>query len=331
VARVSRADQINRFLAGLQVGGAAVLSCSAESGRPVALRTTLSDGSVASAVIYCWNIRHSGGGRSAEERRVQMTGVPRPSLYPARGPVPLLLGYEEDEDVFAAWDATKHRHTLDPAARGGSNSIYIPHAILLEARQLGFASHERVVGAGVSEVVVAFRPDAADQYLRVASALRPTGQANVTATARAARGAPVKRAGLTATRVKVLRQVQQVVRSARFPGEVLSAYNDRCAFCGLGAKLVHAAHIKSVRDGGPDDVTNGLALCPTHHAAFDRFLVVVADDFTIAVNRRWATLLEDRDVQKLRGSLRKRLAVPKDPQLRPDLRFVRFHRSAAAR
>jgi putative restriction endonuclease len=260
-----------------------------------------------------------------------MTGVPRPSLYGIRGPIPLLLGYEEDEDVFAAWDATKHRHTRDPAARGGSNSLYIPHATLLEARQLGFASHERVVAAGVSEVVVAFRPDAADQYLRVAPALRPSGQANVSATARAARGAGVPRVGLTAKRVKVLRQVQQVVRSARFPGEVLSAYRDRCAFCGLGAKLVQAAHIKPVRDHGPDHVTNGLALCPTHHAAFDRFLVVVADDFTLAVNRRWATLLEDRDVRKLRGSLLKRLAVPKDPQLRPDLRFVRFHRSAAAR
>src|SRR5439155_12860306 len=81
VARVSRADQINRLLAGLQAGGATVLSCSVESARPVTLRATLSDGSVASTVIYCWNIRHSGGGRSAEERRVQMTGVPRPSLY----------------------------------------------------------------------------------------------------------------------------------------------------------------------------------------------------------------------------------------------------------
>lgn len=308
-----------------------MLSCSEESARPVALRVTLSDGSAASAVIYCWNIRHSGAGRSLEERRVQMTGVPRPNLYAAPGPIPLLVGYDEDEDVFAAWDATKHRRTRDPAARGGSNSLYIPHATLLEARQLGFASHERVVAAAVSEVVVSFRPDAADQFLRVAPALRPSGKANVTATARAARGAPVKPSGLATKRVKVLRQVQQVVRSARFPGEVLSAYSDRCAFCGLGARLVHAAHIKPVRRGGPDHVTNGLALCPTHHAAFDRFLVVVADDFTLGVNRRWVTLLEERDVSKLSKSLLKKLSLPKDPQLRPDLRFVRSHRRAAAR
>jgi putative restriction endonuclease len=260
-----------------------------------------------------------------------MTGVPRPTLYATRRPLPLLLGYEEDEDVFAGWDATKHRRTRDPAARGGSNSLYIPHATLLEARKLGFASHGRPVAAGVSEVVVAFRPDAADQYLRVVSALRPSGQANVSATAQAAGGRPVTRAGLSAKRAKVLRQVQQVVRSARFPGEVLSAYGDRCAFCGLGAKLVQAAHIKPVRDHGPDHVTNGLALCPTHHAAFDRFLVVIADDFTLSLNQRWTKLLADRDARKLRGSLLKRLAVPKDPELRPDPRFVRFHRSAAAR
>ena len=100
MARVSRADQINRLVAGLQSGGATVLSSSAASGRPVTLRATLSDGSLVSAVVYSWNIRHSGGARSAEERRVQMTGVQRPSLYAAPGSIPLLLGYEADEDVF---------------------------------------------------------------------------------------------------------------------------------------------------------------------------------------------------------------------------------------
>jgi putative restriction endonuclease len=246
--------------------------------------------------------------------------------------VPLLLGYEEDEDVIAAWDATKHRNTRDPAASGASNSLYIPHSTLLNARTLGFASHARTVADGVPEVVVAFRPDATEQFLRVGAGLRASGTVNVAATAKAAQGGPVApRGGMSAKRARVLRRVQRVVRSARFPGEVLSAYEDRCAFCGLGAKLVHAAHIKSVKEHGPDHVTNGLALCPTHHAAFDRYLVVIGDDFTVSVNPRWLALLDPRDQHKLQKSLRRKLILPSDSRFRPDLRFVRFHRAAASR
>jgi putative restriction endonuclease len=39
---------------------------------------------------------------------------------------------------------------------------------------------------------------------------------------------------------------------------------------GHPAAVVEAAHIRPVEDGGPDDLTNGLALCPTHHRLFDK-------------------------------------------------------------
>jgi putative restriction endonuclease len=259
-----------------------------------------------------------------------MTAVPRPDLYPNGATPPLLLGYHAEEDVFAAWDATKHRQTRDPRASGGSNSLYVPLTTLVEARRLGFASHERVVANDVHEIVVAFRPEAADHYLRLAPALRARGSANVHATASAAGGGIIKKAGLTQRRVAVLRQVRQTVRDARFPGEVLSAYGEQCAFCGLGARLIDAAHIKSVREHGPDHVTNGVALCPTHHRAFDRGLVVIEDDYALVVNPSRTGLLKTAEIKKLGGTLRRKLALPPDPQLRPDLRFVKFHRRKAA-
>jgi putative restriction endonuclease len=46
--------------------------------------------------------------------------------------------------------------------------------------------------------------------------------------------------------------------------------------CGFETRLgntligVDAAHVKWHRAGGPDEVTNGLALCALHHRLFDR-------------------------------------------------------------
>jgi putative restriction endonuclease len=326
VARVRPADQIRRLISGLEAGGATVVSFSRPTLRPVTLRVRLSNGEARTFLLYCWNVRPGGGQRSPTERRVQMTSVPRPHLYSVRSNPPLLLGYHEETDVFAAWDASQHRQTRNPSAKGGSNSLYVPLATLHEAHSLGFASHEHVVAGDAHEVVVAFRPEAADNYLRVAPAIRATGARNLAAIAAATSGRSIGRAGLSQKRVSVLRSVRQIVRDVRFPGEVLTAYGDKCAFCELGAKLVDAAHIKSVRSEGPDHVTNGLAACPTHHRAFDRGFLVVGDDYSITVNAKKTDLLDATDVQKLRRTLRKRLALPKDSSLWPDVRFIRAHR-----
>lgn len=65
-------------------------------------------------------------------------------------------------------------------------------------------------------------------------------------------------------------------RDPKFREAVLRAYGYRCAVCGFETRLgstlvgVDAAHVKWHRAGGPDDVTNGLALCALHHRLFDR-------------------------------------------------------------
>ena len=69
---------------------------------------------------------------------------------------------------------------------------------------------------------------------------------------------------------------QRVKRNPRFREVVLAAYERRCAVCGFDLRLdddllgLEAAHIRWHSHGGPDHVTNGLALCTFHHGAFDR-------------------------------------------------------------
>jgi putative restriction endonuclease len=64
-------------------------------------------------------------------------------------------------------------------------------------------------------------------------------------------------------------------RDPAFRHRVLKAYEHRCAICGFDVRLgsvsiaLDAAHIRCHQAGGPDEETNGLALCVLHHKTFD--------------------------------------------------------------
>ena len=81
-------------------------------------------------------------------------------------------------------------------------------------------------------------------------------------------------------------------RDPLFRPRVLNAYGYRCAVCGLDANLdgatigLEAAHVRWHSHGGPDEVSNGLALCPLHHKAFDVGAIGLVEDRTVAVSSR---------------------------------------------
>jgi len=59
----------------------------------------------------------------------------------------------------------------------------------------------------------------------------------------------------------------------RFRFDVLRAYQSQCVVCSVSrTDLLTTAHICPKSEGGTDDWRNGLTLCATHHAAFDRGL-----------------------------------------------------------
>lgn len=86
--------------------------------------------------------------------------------------------------------------------------------------------------------------------------------------------------------------VSRVVRDRVFRKIVLRAYDERCAITGLrlinggGRAEVAAAHIRPVEAGGPDIVSNGIALSGTAHWMFDRGLISLSDDLQILVSRQ---------------------------------------------
>ncbi len=140
-----------------------------------------------------------------------------------------------------------------------------------------------------------------------------------------------RRAYVTAT-------VQRRVHQVAFRERVLRAYAERCALCRLRhIELLDAAHITPDRhfEGDPV-VSNGLALCKLHHAAFDQFFFTVRPDYVVEVR---PSILEETDgpmlivgLQQIDGQLihlpRRQVDLPDPARLQG--RYEEFAKAAAA-
>ena len=82
------------------------------------------------------------------------------------------------------------------------------------------------------------------------------------------------------------RMVKSRLHQERFREIVLKAYRSCCAVCRLQHKrLLDASHIISDSEGGEPAVSNGLALCKLHHAAYDSDVLGIRPDLTVEINR----------------------------------------------
>jgi putative restriction endonuclease len=128
---------------------------------------------------------------------------------------------------------------------------------------------------------------------------------------------------------RVTALVSRTVRDRQFRKRVLDAYDRRCAFTGMqlinggGRAETQAAHVMSVEAGGPDLITNGIALSGTVHWMFDRGLISLSDDGGILLSRK---INDIEGVKKLiYEDLNARL--PANSALRPHPRYLEWHRA----
>lgn len=142
----------------------------------------------------------------------------------------------------------------------------------------------------------------------------------------------------TARRAYVTAAVRVRLHQRAFRERVLEAYRRQCAFCRLRhEELLDAAHIiPDTEPGGEPHVSNGLALCSLHHAAFDRYFIGIRPDFTIEVRK---DILKERDgptlVHAIQALHQTRILLPKQAKLRPaqdllEIRYQRFRQSRVA-
>jgi putative restriction endonuclease len=108
---------------------------------------------------------------------------------------------------------------------------------------------------------------------------------------------------------------------ARFRNAILDAYRDRCAVCDLHIRpLLDAAHVTGDRGPKPViDIREGVALCATHHRAFDAGLLYWDAAYRIHVHLPDQLPVGDGERAMLLAFDGKDLARPKDEGLWPAL------------
>ncbi len=111
----------------------------------------------------------------------------------------------------------------------------------------------------------------------------------------------------------VIQPQQSRKRDPKFRENVLRAYRGECAVCSFDGRLagnplgVQAAHVRWHAFGGPDEVSNGLALCAFHHLALDTGALGLNSDLQIIVscdvsgNNKLNDFLYKFEGQKLRN------------------------------
>lgn len=123
----------------------------------------------------------------------------------------------------------------------------------------------------------------------------------------------------------------------KFRHAVLNAYGNRCAVCDLDLCIedtplaLEAVHICWHTAGGPDDTSNGLALCTLHQHTFDRGAIGLehcsGDDFCVVVSTTiHGQRKNSRSLQGLRQLHRRALRLPWQRDQAPRPAHVDWHR-----
>lgn len=124
---------------------------------------------------------------------------------------------------------------------------------------------------------------------------------------------------------------QRRKRDPKFRKDVIRAYQGRCAVCGFDVRLaniplgIQAAHIKWHSYNGPDDVSNGVALCSFHHLALDSGAIGLDESKRIIIS---SDITGSNQVNtNLYNYEGKQLASPQPGFAQIDIEYIQWHQS----
>ncbi|MFA6245526.1 MAG: HNH endonuclease [Mucilaginibacter sp.] len=130
--------------------------------------------------------------------------------------------------------------------------------------------------------------------------------------------------------IKIETEEEVYVRSGLFKRLVPQVYAQTCAISGMqlgstfGHTFVDACHIVPFSVSHDDRVTNGLALCPNIHRAFDRGLIAIGDDYSVLLSSHIREKSEHAySLTRFEGE---RMLLPEHKSAWPDVELLRWHR-----
>ncbi|ANF54040.1 hypothetical protein DA69_04355 [Brevundimonas naejangsanensis] len=274
--------------------------------------------------VYLLTLTPGGTGRPKDEWRIQPTAA---KIF-AQGAdyLTVILGYDEDRDVFAGFDVKAHAGPL-----GTSPSIQIKAKALDAAVATGLALHVK----SSAELVFAIKPGFLGLYIEYLRALHDakvdpaelTLLVDMTSDPTTVSQTDIDGAVTTPERKRVLRTILRYLRDRRFRAKVLTAYAHQCAACGIQLELLDAAHVLPVgQPGSTDETPNGVAFCALHHRAYDAGLIAFNTSYELRISKpRMAQLKTDgRDGggTAFAATLKAALLLPSKPSDHPDAALI---------
>jgi putative restriction endonuclease len=130
-------------------------------------------------------------------------------------------------------------------------------------------------------------------------------------------------------RIVINTEEDAFVRNGLFKKLVPKIYGNQCSFTGMrwgstfGHSFVDACHIVPFSQTHNDKVTNGIALCPNLHRAFDRGLVSISTDYTILVSEH--VIENESHVYTLKGLAGRKILLPNKFIHFPDAEALVWH------
>lgn len=126
-------------------------------------------------------------------------------------------------------------------------------------------------------------------------------------------------------------QEEVYIRSNVFKKEIPRIYNYTCCISGLridainNASMIDACHIIPFSESYNDTISNGIALSPTLHRAFDRGLISIDDNYRVLINSTFSEL--NRTPHNIKQFSGMRLLLPDDEKFLPSHKSLEHHRT----
>jgi putative restriction endonuclease len=118
------------------------------------------------------------------------------------------------------------------------------------------------------------------------------------------------------------------LRGSLFKKAVPKIYDYACCISGMridaivSVSMVDACHIVPFSESYNDTISNGIALCPNLHRAFDRGLIAVDNDYRVVVSDAFS---EENSTYPIRIFHRKQIALPQNKNYYPAHENFQWH------
>jgi putative restriction endonuclease len=120
------------------------------------------------------------------------------------------------------------------------------------------------------------------------------------------------------------------LRGSMFKREIPKIYNNTCCISGmriessLNISMIDACHIVPFSESYDDTISNGIALCPNLHRAFDRGLIGIDENYRVIVSDKF---IENESGFNIKRFKNKEILLPKSINYYPSISNLEKHRN----